>query len=313
MTEVLITAPCSDEVKRRLREFENSCVFSFGDRKSDIGDAEAVIGEPRTEKIRQAKSLKFIQMTWAGADIYTCNGAFPQGIRLATASGAFGGVISEYVVGAVLCLYRRFPEYIENQRSALWRDAGAERTLEGKTALILGTGDIGANVAKRLSAFGTKNIGVRRTGAPAQYFEEIHTLSTLDSLLPQADLIIGCLPNTKETGHILDDQKFALMKSDALLINVGRGSLIDTPALTRALEERQIAGAVLDVLEKEPLAADSPLWSMPNVLITPHISGRGFGHDPATEKKIWDICLENLRRYLSGEDIINEIDFARGY
>lgn len=204
MTEVLITAPCSDEVKRRLREFENSCVFSFGDRKSDIGDAEAVIGEPRTEKIRQAKSLKFIQMTWAGADIYTCDGAFPQEIRLATASGAFGGVISEYVVGAVLCLYRRFPEYIENQRSALWRDAGAERTLEGKTALILGTGDIGSNVAKRLSAFGTKNIGVRRTGALAQYFEEIHTLSNLDSLLPQADLIIGCLPNTKETGHILD-------------------------------------------------------------------------------------------------------------
>lgn len=95
-------------------------------------------------------------MTWAGADIYTCDGAFPQEIRLATASGAFGGVISEYVVGAVLCLYRRFPEYIENQRSALWRDAGAERTLEGKTALILGTGDIGSNVAKRLSAFGTK-------------------------------------------------------------------------------------------------------------------------------------------------------------
>ena len=313
MTEVLITAPCSDEVKRRLREFENSCVFSFGDRKSDIGDAEAVIGEPRTEKIRQAKSLKFIQMTWAGADIYTCDGAFPQGIRLATASGAFGGVISEYVIGAILCVYRRFPEYIENQKVCIWRDAGAERTIEGKTALILGTGDIGSNVAKRLSAFGTKNIGVRRTGAPAQYFEEIHTLSNLDSLLPRADLIIGCLPNTKETGHILDGKKFALMKSDALLINVGRGSLIDTSALTRALEEKQIAGAVLDVLEKEPLAADSPLWSMPNVLITPHISGRGFGHDPATERKIWDICLENLRRYLSGEDIINEIDFARGY
>ena len=111
----------------------------------------------------------------------------------------------------------------------------------------------------------------------------------------------------------MDGKKFALMKSAALLINVGRGSLIDTPSLTRALEEKRIAGAVLDVLEKEPLAADSPLWSMPNVLITPHISGRGFGHDPATERKIWDICLENLRRYLSGEDIINEIDFARGY
>lgn len=313
MTEVLITAPCSDEVKRRLREFENSCVFSFGDRKSDIGDAEAVIGEPRTEKIRQAKSLNFIQMTWAGADIYTCNGAFPQGIRLATASGAFGGVISKYVVGAVLCLYRRFPEYIENQRSALWRDAGAERTLEGKTALILGTGDIGSNIAKRLSAFGTKNIGIRRTGAPAQYFDEMHTLSNIDALLPRADLVIGCLPNTKETGHILNYDRLCLMKSDALFINVGRGSLIDTDALIRALEERRIAGAILDVLENEPLAADSPLWKMPNVLITPHISGRGFGHDPETEKKVWDICLENLRRYIAGEDIINEVDMNLGY
>lgn len=312
MTEVLITAPCSDEIKLRLEEFKNSCIFSFGDRKNDIGSAEVVIGEPRTERIREAKNLKFIQMTWAGADIYT-RGGFPQGIKIANASGAFGSVIAEYVIGAILCIYRRFPEYVENQKVCIWRDAGAERTIEGKTALILGTGDIGSNIAKRLSAFGTKNIGIRRTGAPAQYFDEMHTLSNIDALLPRADLVIGCLPNTKETGHILDGKKFALMKSDALLINVGRGSLIDTPALTRALEERRIAGTVLDVLEKEPLAADSPLWKMPNVLITPHISGRGFGHDPATERKIWDICLENLRRYLSGEEIINEIDFARGY
>lgn len=312
MTEVLITAPCSDEIKLRLEEFKNRCVFLFKDRKSDIGSAEVVIGEPRTERIREAKNLKFIQMTWAGADIYT-RGGFPQGIKIANASGAFGPVIAEYVIGAILCVYRRFPEYIENQKVCIWRDAGAERTIEGKTALILGTGDIGSNIAKRLSAFGTKNIGIRRTGAPAQYFDEMHTLSNIDALLPRADLVIGCLPNTKETGHILNYNRLCLMKSDALFINVGRGSLIDTDALIRALEERRIAGAILDVLENEPLAADSPLWKMPNVLITPHISGRGFGHDPETEKKVWDICLENLRRYLSGEDIINEIDFARGY
>ena len=312
MTEVLITAPCSDEIKLRLEEFKSSCVFLFKDRKSDIGSAEVVIGEPRTERIREAKNLKFVQMTWAGADIYT-RGGFPQGIKIANASGAFGPVIAEYVIGAILCVYRRFPEYIENQKVCIWRDAGAERTIEGKTALILGTGDIGSNIAKRLSAFGTKNIGIRRTGAPAQYFDEMHTLSNIDALLPHADLVIGCLPNTKETGHILNYDRLCLMKSDALFINVGRGSLIDTDALIRALEERRIAGAILDVLENEPLAADSPLWKMPNVLITPHISGRGFGHDPATEKKVWDICLENLRRYIAGEDIINEVDMNLGY
>lgn len=312
MTEVLITAPCSDEIKLRLEEFKNNCVFLFKDRKSDIGSAEVVIGEPRTERIRGAKNLKFIQMTWAGADIYT-RGGFPQGIKIANASGAFGPVIAEYVIGAILCVYRRFPEYVENQKVCIWRDAGAERTIEGKTALILGTGDIGSNIAKRLSAFGTKNIGIRRTGAPAQYFDEMHTLSNIDALLPRADLVIGCLPNTKETGHILNYDRLCLMKSDALFINVGRGSLIDTDALIRALEERRIAGAILDVLENEPLAADSPLWKMPNVLITPHISGRGFGHDPETEKKVWDICLENLRRYIAGEDIINEVDMNLGY
>lgn len=280
-------------------------MYFFGDRKNDIGSAEVVIGEPRTERKREAKNLKFVQMTWAGADIYT-RGGFPQGIKIANASGAFGSVIAEYVIGAILCVYRRFPEYIENQKVCIWRDAGAERTIEGKTALILGTGDIGSNIAKRLSAFGTKNIGIRRTGVPAQYFDEMHTLSDIDALLPRADLVIGCLPNTKETGHILNYDRLCLMKSDALFINVGRGSLIGTDALIRALEERRIAGAILDVLENEPLAADSPLWKMPNVLITPHISGRGFGHDPATEKKVWDICLENLRRYIAGEDIKNQ-------
>lgn len=236
MTEVLITAPCSDEIKLRLEEFKNSCVFLFKDRKSDIGSAEVVIGEPRTERIREAKNLKFVQMTWAGADIYT-RGGFPQGIKIANASGAFGSVIAEYVIGAILCVYRRFPEYVENQKVCIWRDAGAERTIEGKTALVLGTGDIGSNIAKRLSAFGTKNIGIRRTGAPAQYFDEMHTLSDIDALLPRADLVIGCLPNTKETGHILNYDRLCLMKSDALFINVGRGSLIDTDALIRALEE----------------------------------------------------------------------------
>ncbi len=109
-------------------------------------------------------------------------------------------VIAEYVIGAILCVYRRFPEYIENQKVCIWRDAGAERTIEGKTVLILGTGDIGSNIAKRLSAFGTKNIGIRRTGKPAQYFDEMYTLSNIDALLPRVDLVIGCLPNTKRDG-----------------------------------------------------------------------------------------------------------------
>ena len=312
MTEVLITAPCSGEIKLRLEEFKNSCVFLFKDRKSDIGSAEVVIGEPRTERIREAKNLKFVQMTWAGADIYT-RGGFPQGIKIANASGAFGPVIAEYVIGAILCVYRRFPEYVENQKVCIWRDAGAERTIEGKTALILGTGDIGSNIAKRLLAFGTKNIGIRRTGAPAQYFGEMHTLSNIDALLPRADLVIGCLPNTRETAGLLTAERLHAMKAGAVLVNVGRGSLAGTDDLVSALQDGHLGGAALDVFETEPLPADCPLWDMENVLLTPHIAGPSFGGSADVQNTIWHICMDNLERYLTGNPLKNVVNRSEGY
>ena len=300
---------CSDEIKLRLEEFKNSCVFLFKDRKSDIGSAEVVIGEPRTERIREAKNLKFVQMTWAGADIYT-RGGFPQGIKIANASGAFGPVIAEYVIGAILCVYRRFPEYIENQKVCIWRNAGAERTIEGKTALILGTGDIGSNIAKRLSAFGTKNIGIRRTGEPAQYFDEMHTLSNIDALLPRADLVIGCLPNTKETGHILNYDRLCLMKSDALFINVGRGSLIDTDALIRAAFLKEIPGTTKIIIAQRVASVEEADKII--VMDGGKIAACGTHDELMQTSEIYREVYESQTRGKTAEDAVDGAEQSEG-
>lgn len=333
MINLLVLAPCDDDQKAMLREATAGVydiTFAYNGVKDTrsaqvqtelqeelqnlINRADVIIGEPSIEQIKQSERLKWIQMTWAGTDIYTRRPGFPEQVKVTTASGAFGGIISEYVVGAILMQYRRFIEYHKNQKAGVWKDVGSERSLDGKNVLILGTGDIGVNIAKRLEAFGTYNIGIRRNaGKMVEHFDEVHTLSELDGLLPQADIIIGCLPNTDETIGLLNEKRLLSMKEDALLINVGRGSLIDTGALIRVLQQGHLSGVVLDVLDQEPLPEESHLWSMEQVMITPHISGISFGHEKKTEKKIWKICCENLKQYAEDGRLKNLVDFTTGY
>ena len=132
-------------------------------------------------------------------------------------------------------------------------------------------------------------------------------------LLPLADIVIGALPKTVGTIGLLDSRRLHLMKEDALLVNVGRGTMIVTKDLEIALEEGRFYGVVLDVMDPEPLPQDSPLWTCDRVLLTPHISGIGFDHEPQTEADIWDICFENLHRYLAGDPLTHVVDIAAGY
>lgn len=318
MINVLVTSPCNESARSAFQsKFGGRCSFIFRspDNISDvIVSADAIIGVLPLEDIQKAENLRWVQMTQAGTDRYTCHDGFPADVILTNASGAFGVTISEYVMGAVLSLYRRFPVYSDNMKHSLWQDAGAERTLFGETVLILGTGDIGSNIAKRMKPFGVKIIGVKRTkSAPSEYFDEFHTIDELDALLPCADIVIGCVPNTPLTDGLLNEKRLRLMKQNSLLVNVGRGTLIDEAALIKVMSEGHLYGAVLDVFEEEPLPADSPLWKLPNVMITPHISGKGFSHSPATERMIWDIAAENLSRFLNGEPLIHTVDIKKGY
>ena len=317
MIKLLITVPCKAATKDSLvQEFSDRYQLVFAQEDAEIiareiTDAEVVIGEPDPGLLHTAKSLKWMQITWAGADRYTGN--FPQNVTLTNASGAFGRIISEYTMGMILAQYKRLPEYYVNQKNKVWADLGAERSLLNKRVLILGTGNVGSSIAQKLHAFGTYNIGINRKGNSAEHFDEIHKLDALDTYLPTADIVIGALPRTSGTIGLLDYERMHKMKEDALLVNVGRGTMIVTKDLEKALSEGHFRGVILDVVDPEPLQESSPLWMCDRVLLTPHISGIGFDHEPITEAFIWDICRENLRKFAAGEPLTHVVDLAAGY
>lgn len=317
MKKLLITLPCKPDIMASLQEeFSDryEMIFAQGDPEiitRELKEAEVVIGEPAPVLLETAKNLKWMQITWAGADRYTKN--FPEGVTLTNASGAFGRIISEYTMGMILAQYKRLPEYYVNQKKKVWADLGAERSLLGKTVLILGTGNVGSSIAQKLHAFGTYNIGINRSGSCPEHFDECHPVEVLNDYLPKADIVIGALPRTPFTQGLFDYPRMQLIQKDALLVNVGRGTMIVTKDLEKLLAEGHFSGVVLDVMDPEPLPESSTLWSCERVLLTPHISGIGFDHEPATERFIWDLCRENLRRYAAGDPLAHVVDVAAGY
>ncbi len=303
--KLFINAPFSSENRKAIIAAADGCEVA-----ENPADADIIIGElPETYN---PERLKFLQLCVAGAEKY-CSENAASSFIIANATGAFGEVISEYILGAVLAVYRGFFTLRDNQRLHLWNDREQERLIFGERALILGCGDIGRNTAVKLKAFGANVAGIRRIPRPTSGFDEVYGIESLDEQLKTADIVICCLPKTPRTDKLLDGGRISLMKRNALVVNVGRGSLIDTSALYSALKKGDIYGAVLDVFEEEPLPENSPLWDLPNLLITPHISGKSFGHSPDTERRIAEICANNLRRFIAGEPLRNVIDKKEGY
>jgi len=317
MRKLLITVPCREVIQESLiREFSDryDIIFAQDDPAviaQVLPHAEVVIGEPEPAQLFEAKNLKWMQITWAGADRYTEN--FPKHVTLTNASGAFGRIISEYTVGMILAQYKRLPQYYVNQKNYIWADLGPERSLLNKTVVILGTGNVGSNIAQKLHAFGTHNIGINRSGKNVEHFDACYPLEALDEQLVKADIVIGALPRTPITKGLFDYRRMQLIQKNALLVNVGRGTMIVTKDLEKLLDEGHFSGVVLDVMDPEPLPKSSSLWTCDRVLLTPHISGIGFGHEDATEAVIWDICRENLRLYATDKPLTHIVDVAAGY
>ncbi|MGN0642737.1 MAG: D-2-hydroxyacid dehydrogenase [Huintestinicola sp.] len=312
---ILVTAPFSEPFRRKLITSAGitGCNISFGTESSELAAADIIIGDITEKQAELCKNLRWLQLTSAGADKYTYGNFLSENVVITNVTGAFGDGISEYIIGTILTMFRGLFIYRKNQGNCVWEDIHTERLIYGSRALILGCGDIGSKTAMKLKSFGAEVVGIRRNIRPAEGFDRIFDINSLDHELACADIVIGCLPKTKLTYHLLDKRRIRLMKSDALIVNVGRGSLIDTDALTEALSEGHLSGAILDVFEQEPLSHNSPLWTMNNVFITPHISGPSFGHSPHTEKIICDICEENIRRYVNNEQLINIVPPELGY
>lgn len=284
------------------------------ERLKFLREAEIVFGEPGIREVRECPRLKWIQMSWAGTDIYTMREGFPRKVKVTNARGCFQVVIGEYIVAVLLELCRNLKRYNAQQQEGIWKQLQSETLLYGKRILILGAGDVGTGAAKRLKTFGTHVIGMRRTERNyPDCFDLMVTEDRLEEELPKADVVIGCLPGTMATKGLLDERRLRMMKKGAFLVNVGRGSLIHTDALTRLLKEGHLGGAALDVTDPEPLPSDHPLWKMEQVILTPHIAGQSFGYSKDTENRILHVCCQNLERYLGGMELMNLVNFEAGY
>jgi phosphoglycerate dehydrogenase-like enzyme len=250
-----------------------------------------------------SKRLRFIQSVSAGVDQYDKDKLRQHGIRLASAQGVNARAVSEHAMALILALSRRLPEARDNQAKRTWRgmigDLGErEDELGGKTLLIIGIGRIGGRLAQLARAFDLHVIGVRRQKeAGSMGADEIHGFDALPELLPRADYIVLTCPLTPQTEGLIDAAAFARMRRSAYLINVARGRCVNEAALIEALKARQIAGAGIDVTVDEPLAATSPLWGIPNALITPHTAGETRRY----EDNVIDVLWENLGRLWRGE------------
>lgn len=316
MVPVYVQARCPQNWRLYLQQEEG---YSFcyetdltaQEQIDALGHAHVIIGEPTFTQLREAKQLRLLQMTWAGFDRYTKEPGFPKQVTLCNLSGGFGPVMSEYMVAGILALYKQLFVYRTRQKAHYWKDYGHEKTLEDATVLVLGTGDIGSSFARKVTSFGATCIGIRRNAAlcPAG-FARVYGLQELDALLPTADVVACCLPGSKDTHQIIHEQRLQMMKSDAVLVNVGRGTAVDTDALVKVLRTGHLFGAVLDVVDPEPLPEDHPLWDFDRVILTPHCSGSTFGHVEQTERRTFEICRENLRRLRQGEPLKNRIDLS---
>ena len=317
---IAVLPECQEQEKGRLQ-----AALGAGDRLifcgerglSDLAERDSVdvvFGEPELADILRLPRLRWIQMTWAGANKYTAEPSFPRDLTLTSASGAFGMTIAEYVIAGVLALYRLLFSYRQQLQGGQWQELEGENTLEGKRAVVLGIGNVGQETAKRLKAFACSTVGIsRRAKEKPDCFDELHTMEELDDQLALADLVILTLPGTEETRGLFGEARLRRIKRGALLVNVGRGFIVDTEALTKTLKEGRLGGAVLDVMEPEPLPPEHPLRHMEKVLLTPHISGISWGTNLCTRSRILDIFTENLRLDKDGQPLSHRIDLNRGY
>lgn len=271
-----------------------------------LAQATIILGWPRAEQLHKAASLKWLQTMWAGTDEYEGPGVLPEGVMMSSSSGSNSLSVAEHMLACLMALCRRLPTYRDSQRAHRWEDEGDMKTICGGAVLVVGAGHIGSTFAGMCRSLGAKTIGVKRTvRGPVEGFDEVYPMEELDRLLPQADVVCLTLPHSPQTVGLMDARRIGLMRDDAIFMNSGRGSALDQDALARAMRGGKLWGAALDVTEPEPLPADSPLWDIPNLLITPHVAG-GMRLE-LTRRKCVEMARENLRRYLAGEALNNRV------
>lgn len=280
--------------------------------KEELLNCEVLMGYFPPELISQLPALKWVQTPAAGVEKLCKIPYQNEDLVLSNCSGAFGIAIAEYMLTGLLMLMRNMPAYMDNQHRHIWQCEGLCRSIYDSHITVVGMGDIGRSFAARVKALGAKVRGVRRsTGTACDNFDEIYSADHIIEAVKGADAVVICLPGTEETVKIISEKVIRAMEKHTIVVNCGRGYTVDQEALIAALQEERICGAVLDVTAVEPLPANSPLWDMKNVILTPHISGHD--DDPINARTIYAICEENLKHFLAGEALTHIVNRQRGY
>lgn len=257
----------------------------------------------------RAEELRWIQSASAGVDRLLFPGLVEGHVVLTNARGVFDEAIAEYVVGLFLLFAKGLAGVRDRQRRGEWLHQETER-LAAKRVLVVGVGSIGQAIARSCRALDMRVRGVARAPRGREgAFEAIDGVDGLVGAVRRADFVVDALPATAETRHVFGEEVFGAMRPSTRFVNVGRGSTVDEQALVRVLADGRLAGAALDVFEEEPLPPSSPLWSMPNVIVSPHMSGDAAGWKEA----VVELFVENLERYLTGRPLRNVVDKRRGY
>lgn len=306
----------SESLPKAVREIagDDVVIVSKQEVADDIGRlADVTVAFPHltSEQIAAAANLRWLQWLGAGVDGIDLDALATAGVTVTTASGIHAETITEHAFGMLLMVLRGLREAGAAQDAREWRpEVGKDVTLlAGRTLGLLGVGAIGTHSARVGRAFGMRTVGLRRTAQSHPDLDRLYSADEALDFYAECDVLLSSAPLTPETRGMVGERELAALPEGAFVINVGRGATIDTDALIRALESGRLGGALLDVVDPEPLPAEHPLWAAPNVVITAHYSGQHPGYMDSAAR----VFLDNLARYVAGEPLRNVVDHAAGY
>lgn len=307
------TRPFRDEFIEQIQTFAPNYQFKTELTPAELSQVEISLGWNREfqSELLASNNLKWVQSISAGVDTLPLEEFSKHDILLSNGSGIHSESIAEHLMGVIFGYSRGLFQAQKAQVSQNWLGSSVHyQAIQNKKLLIIGTGRIGKMVAQRAEVFGMEIYGINTTGRPVEHVKETFPLAKLKEVLPTMDIVINILPLTEQTHGLFNQELFTFFSPTALFINVGRGPSVKTNELIDALNQKKLAFAALDVFEEEPLPENSPLWSMENVLITPHIAGL----TPHFQTKFMDIFLKNLESYLSTQTlVVNQVQLLSGY
>ncbi|MFT5875722.1 MAG: phosphoglycerate dehydrogenase-like enzyme [Clostridium sp.] len=285
---------------------EQDLVYSKG-----IEDVEVLICyDPfKTLAIREMKNLKWIQLSSIGIDQLPVEYVKNTSIIITNNKGGYSIPMGEWIVLKTLELFKNSKGLYENQANRKWKIDTSIMELYGRTIGFIGTGTIAMEAAKRFQGFGVNILGVNTDGRDIKYFDKCYAMSDLSKMLELCDVVVGTIPYTKATHHLINEERFIKMKTGAYFINVARGSIVDEISLIKNLRNGKLAGAALDVYEEEPLKETNPLWDLNNVILTSHSSWIS----EMRNQRRFNLIYDNMKKYVQGKELVNVVDLKKGY